>query len=184
MTRPEFERGRVLPSIAGVWAVLESTVFFVLPDFFVAPAVIARPRQALRLVAATILGSVIGMLALAALVASYPEQTRNLIVALPFTGEEMFASVAGRTDDAAAVATQPVSGIPAKVWTWTAVSTGSPLLAFFALLSVARLCRFAAVAGGAWLLERALGSWMRRHARPLLAIYLLGFFAGLWLVSR
>lgn len=178
--------GAALPSIAGIWAVLEATVFFVLPDFFVAPAVIARPRLIWRLVAASLIGTVAGTLVLAATVVVEPDGTHAMITALPFTTDAMFATVGdGRTGDMAAVFTQPYSGIPAKVWTWTAVG-GDGFLAsgmFFVVLALGRSIRFTIVAGVAWLAERLLGEWIRRFARVLIPVYVVVFFAGLWFVS-
>ncbi|GAB4083467.1 hypothetical protein GCM10028784_00970 [Myceligenerans cantabricum] len=188
--RPVLGAGRregvVLPWVAGVWAVLEATVFFVLPDFFVAPAVIARPRLIWRLVGATLIGTVAGTLVLAAAVVVDPVGTRAMITALPFTTDAMFATVGdGRADDLAAVFAQPYSGIPAKVWTWTAVADGgfAAAGAFFVVLALGRAIRFAVVAGVAWLAERLLGTWLRRFARFLVPVYVVVFFAGLWFVS-
>jgi membrane protein YqaA with SNARE-associated domain len=173
----------MIVGIAALWALAEATCFVILPDFFLLPAVVARPRLAIRLVLAVLAGSLIGSLALALASRQAPDAVHDFIVALPFTSQEMFEAVAGATDLAAAVLTQPVSGVPAKVWTWTGVNDGVALVPFFAVLMAARLMRFTAVAAVGGLLAATCGTFLRRHARVVLVLYTVVFMGALSVIA-
>lgn len=173
----------MIVAIAALWGFSEATWFFVLPDFFLLPAIIARPQYAVRLVAATFVGSLVGLVTLMAVASRFPGGVHDFIVALPLTSQPMFDAVAGTTGNAASVLHQPVSGVPAKVWAWTAVSDGVSPVPFLAVVMAARLIRFAAVALVARLLAAAFGDVLRRRARWLLVGYTLIFAVGLVMVA-
>lgn len=165
---------------ARLWAFAEGTFFFILPDFFLLPAVIARPHLARRVVVATLTGSLLGMLTLAGLVASAPSLTRMLIEGLPFTHPAMFDTVAHRIGDVWSVAQQPISGIPSKVWTWVQVTQGTfAFVVFAAVVWAARTLRFVAVAMLGLGIARLAGVPLRRHWKVALAGYTAVFLTAL-----
>lgn len=162
------------------WAFAEATFFFVLPDFFLVPAVVARPELAWRLVVSTFTGSLLGVLALAGLTTLAPLATRDMIEWLPFTHPAMFDLVASRIGDVSAVLAQPVSGIPAKVWTWVQVQQGTlPFVVFLAVLWAGRTLRFVAVTLVALVIARVAGPVLRRWWFVALGVYAATFFAAL-----
>ncbi len=161
------------------WGVAEATVFFVLPDFFLAPAIIANPKQAWRLVLAITAGSAVGALIVSLFVAVAPATMCTFITALPFTNEAMIAKASLHAGESLASFWQPFSGVPMKAWIWSMITGGTAFIAFFSVMMVGRMMRFVLVALIALLVERFFGDMMRRHAAVFFVAYVIIFFASL-----
>lgn len=163
---------RTVLLIGFVWAFLESFIWFVLPDFYVAPAILSRPKLAKRLITITIVGTTIGTLLMLLIASLYASQVREILVHIPFTTEAMFAVVSQRLQDGPlAILAQPFSGIPVKVWSWTAIAVGYSLPAYLALVTFGRIIRIVLVAGIGLLLARGLrGKTLRPKLKTALWI--------------
>ncbi|MDR1124294.1 MAG: hypothetical protein LBL61_06945 [Elusimicrobiota bacterium] len=172
-----------LPAIIGIWAFLEATVFFIMPDFLLCPAVIARPKQSRDILLMTVIGSVLGMTALAAVCFACPGEIRRLFVYIPFTSDAMFEKVILEINSSFSVFFQPFSGIPVKVWIWTAIISKTNFFSFFTVIILGRVFRFLMVTLMSLGIEKIVGKPLRNYAVLFLPLYAIAFFIGLWYVS-
>jgi len=161
------------------WAFLEALVWPVVPDFLLLPLVLAAPARALVFLGAAAAGSLSGGL-VAYLLGSGPLGT-GLLEAAPLVTDPMVAS-AWRTlteQGPAGLLAQPLSGIPYKAFALQAVPAGLDLPGYVLMSAIARVGRFACVALGGLVLARLLRPFWERFLAPFLALYTLGFSAGL-----
>ncbi|MGI9018619.1 MAG: 1-acyl-sn-glycerol-3-phosphate acyltransferase [Euzebya sp.] len=140
--------------ILAVWAFAEATVWPLIPDLMLAGMVLAAPRLAHRFVAVTALSSAVGgvvALQLARAGWSWP---------LLAVTDRMAPQAAAVLADggASGVLTQPLSGIPVKVFNVVAAGTDIGWWQWAGWSLVARGARMAVVAGVVWLVARLVWS--------------------------
>lgn len=151
--------GPLGPLVVGLWAVAEAFVFPLIPDSGLAGMTFASPRRARRLWVACVLGTVLGSLAAVWLA------RRGLAWPLPLVTDRMAATAASwiGADGAAALAHQPLSGVPVKAFN----ATGAPGVAWWAWagwIALARGSRMALTAAVGALAGRARDRWVpTRH---------------------
>lgn len=165
------------------WGVAEATFFFVLPDFFLAPAIIANKKNTVKIALAIIAGTATGSVVMLVLTSLYPDALYDILVRIPFTNADMFARVAELIGSNLAIFLQPFGGVPVKVWLWSAANTGASISIFFILLMLGRLLRVTIVALSALLVERLFGAYIRKRAIMFFVIYAVIFFVSLTFVS-
>lgn len=161
--------GPLGPVVVACWAVAEAFVFPLIPDSGLAGMTFASPRRARRLWVGCVLGTVAGSVAAAWLVrhgVSWP---------LPLVTERMSHAAGGwvAADGAAALAHQPLSGVPVKAFN----ATGAPdvsLLAWGAWIAVARGGRMAVTAGLGALAGRARDRWVPAPHRATVHVAVVG----------
>jgi 1-acyl-sn-glycerol-3-phosphate acyltransferase len=165
--------GAGLATIA-VWAFGEAVMLPLLPEFALVILALAAPRRAVRLALVGAAASVVGgavMYGLAAHGVSLPS---------PLTTDRMHATARQlvAADGAAAMADQPMSGIPYKVFGAAAGRAHVGVLAFAAESVPARGLRILAVGVLAGLAGAVLARW-RRYYPAVIATFVLFFSAGL-----
>jgi hypothetical protein len=166
-------------ALVGGWGIAEAIALPVVPDVALYLLALAAPRQAGRLFAAAVAGAVAGSAMLAGLTIVEPDAARSLILAVPGVDPAMVAAaeraIAGG-DVLGFVGFGP--GTPLKVYTlaW-ALAGGSSLLLVLGVV-INRLTRM----GPGVLVTAFIGAvapgFLRRHERPVLAIYV-----GLWVAT-
>jgi hypothetical protein len=168
----------------GLWAAAEAIVLPVVPDVGLCLLVMAAPRQAVRMLAAVVVGAVVGTLMLALVIGQAPDAGHAMLLALPGIDNAVIADAESRlARDGSLGFTQIGVGPPLKVYTsaWLGLGGDVPGLVVGSIMN--RLTRigstvFIAAVAGLW-----LGSWMRRYAELTLAAYVLGWvgvYAALW----
>jgi membrane protein YqaA with SNARE-associated domain len=161
------------------WSVAEAVSWPLLPEFALAVLAVAAPRHGPRLAVAAALGSLLGgalMYMMAAHGASPP---------MPLTTPRMHAAAAAAVaaDGAAAVQVQPMSGVPYKVFAYTAGRADAGLMPFVAHSVPARGLRILAVGLFASAFGAACHRW-RRWYPAYLVWFVVVFTAGLTAVVR
>jgi 1-acyl-sn-glycerol-3-phosphate acyltransferase len=152
--------------VVAAWAVAEALCWPLIPEFALAVLAVAAPRRAPKLALTAAIGSIAGG------VIMYTLAAHGFTPPAPLTTPRMHATVTGQfaTEGAAAVAHQPLSGIPYKVYGAAAGHAHVGLRPFLAASIPARGARI--VASG--LLLGAAGALAHR-LRRLYALYLVGF---------
>lgn len=172
-------RSRTALVVMGVWAVAEALAWPVIPDFLLLPLVVLAPSRWRHLFGAALAGSVLG--GLASYAAGHAETGRVLLESAPLVTDRMIEAAGShlRDDGAAALLSQPLSGIPYKTFSYQAAPAGLGAGEFVWFSALARGGRFLAVAGAGAL----AGKWARplfeRFAPHIAVLYVLGFVAGL-----
>ncbi|MDQ3913878.1 MAG: 1-acyl-sn-glycerol-3-phosphate acyltransferase [Actinomycetota bacterium] len=168
--------------VMGVWGVAEALVWPVSPDFLLLPLVVLAPRRWRHLCAAALAGSLLG--GAISYTAGPAEVGSVLLDNAPLVTDRMVAVAGERLGDdgARALLSQPLAGIPYKVFSYQAASAGVAGAEFVAFSAVARGARLLAVA-----LIGALAGWglrplWERFGGHLLALYAAGFGVGLFRV--
>ncbi|MDQ4024032.1 MAG: 1-acyl-sn-glycerol-3-phosphate acyltransferase, partial [Actinomycetota bacterium] len=168
--------------VMAAWAVAEALAWPVIPDFLLLPLVVLAPRRWMHLFAAALAGSLLG--GAISYAAGSTEAGRLLLEHAPLVTDRMIAEAAQRLGDdgGRALLSQPLAGIPYKVFSYQAAPagvTGAELVAFSA---IARGARFLAIAG----IGAAAGRWLRplweRFGAHALVLYAAGFGMGLFRV--
>lgn len=156
------------------WAVAEALVWPLLPEVALAVLGVAAPRRAVRLALVAALGSLTGGALMYALAA------HGTVLPAPLTTGRMHATALAqlRSEGAGAVAHQPMSGIPYKVYGAAAGHTGVGLLPFLWASLPARSLRILAVGVLAGVFGTGLRRWRRWYPAYLFAFVVL-FAAGL-----
>jgi hypothetical protein len=168
----------------GLWAAAEAVVLPVVPDVGLCLLVIAAPRQAVRMIAAVVAGALVGTLLLALLIGGAPDSGHTMLLALPGIDDSVIADAERQLSrDGILGFTQIGVGPPLKVYTrtWLGLGGDVPGLVVGSILN--RLTRIGSTVLIATVAGVLLGSWIRRHAQPTLAAYVLGWvlvYAALW----
>ena len=171
----------VLTSISFIWSVLESCIFFILPDFYIFPATVARPHIWKRLVIASVAGSLLGSFVFAGIVSVDPLATKKLLLHIPFVTSVMFEEVSTElNENSTSVLLQSISGIPVKVWTWEAVTSNFSLGLFLFFIFISRTIRMAIIAYIGKLVGGNLPMNVTRYYGWYLLAYTAVFLCLLW----
>jgi 1-acyl-sn-glycerol-3-phosphate acyltransferase len=155
--------------LAFAWAVAEATVWPVVTELLLAAMLLSGPRRpvrsALGLAAAATLGSAAGGVVTLLLA------RHGVLLPQPLTGAPMRAAAAQALDrsEASGLWTQPVSGIPYKVYSRLAGTRGIGAGTWFALSLLVRSVRLALVAAGAVAVARITRRWLHLYTRALAA---------------
>jgi 1-acyl-sn-glycerol-3-phosphate acyltransferase len=161
------------------WAFGEALMLPLLPEFALVILGLAAPRQALRLALVAATASVIGGAVM------YGLSAHGVSLPAPLTTVRMHATAQQMVADrgAAALADQPMSGIPYKVFGAAAGRAHVGVLAFTARSVPARGLRIVIVGVLAGLAGAVLARW-RRYYAALIAAFVLIFSAGLTAVVQ
>jgi membrane protein YqaA with SNARE-associated domain len=162
-----------------LWGLAEAIVLPIVPDVALYLLALAAPGRATRLFLAAIVGALAGSAILAGLAFVSPESARSLMLAIPAVEPQMLQAAQtafGRGEWSAFVGVGP--GTPLKVDTVAWVLAGGSALPLAIGVVVNRLTRI----GPGVLVTALLGAIapgvLRRHERPVLALY-----AGFWVVT-
>jgi 1-acyl-sn-glycerol-3-phosphate acyltransferase len=159
------------------WAFGEAVIWPLLPEFAMVILVLAAPRSALRLSLVAAAASVAGGVAMYGLAAHGVSLPAPLTTArMHEAAQEMVA-----TDGAGAMAGQPMSGIPYKVFGAAAGRAHVGAVRFAAASVPARGLRILGVGLAAGLVGALLARW-RRFYPAAIAAFVVAFFSGLAVV--
>ncbi len=185
------------------WSVAESIAWFILPDFLLFTMgfllLPGHQKQRFRLwvirwaiIAA--IGSLCGTGLMIGLCKIFPAEVEGVLFQLPFTLPWMMLKITDLAEQhgLSAILIQPYSGIPVKIWTYTAISQGLwSVTVYLFLVTLTRLVRMGLVI----CLGKFLHDGLRKLApsitanviRPYwlgwLILYTLVFLAGLYGIS-
>jgi 1-acyl-sn-glycerol-3-phosphate acyltransferase len=162
-----------------IWAVAEALAWPVIPDFLLLPLVVLAPRRWMHLFAAALAGSLLGG---ALSYAVGPTGAGAMLLDhAPLVTEPMVAEAGARLagDGASALLSQPLAGIPYKVFSYQAAEAGVAGGEFIAFSALARGARLLAVAVAGALAGRWLRPLWERFGAHALALYAVGFAVGL-----
>jgi membrane protein YqaA with SNARE-associated domain len=168
------------PLAMAIWAFAEAIIWPIIPDFLLAPMIIAWPRRTSPVLAACIAGSAVGAALIYALAWTWPAEAVRALPHLPLVFEADIAVVRQRIaqDGAFAFLWQPISGIPFKVWAVVAAENAVPPVIALPLAILARAARMTVVATVAALVGARFGQSIRDHWLILLALYVIVFALG------
>jgi membrane protein YqaA with SNARE-associated domain len=168
-------------AVAFLWGFAESTLFFILPDVMLSFVALYRPRRALVLMLAMLMGAVLGG-SVMYVWATHGQGAHYAVARVPAVSPKMFERAEQDWERYGpwGMSLGPVRGIPYKVYAVETPAKSS--LLGFALFSIpARLWRFVAVwlgFSGAGLLLRKMG---RASLVPLVhAVFWVVTYAVYW----
>lgn len=168
-----------------IWGFAEATLFFIVPDVLLTAVAVWRGRRAaLRAVAWTIAGAVIGGGLVYGWAARDHAGAVALIERLPAISPAMIAGVGDALDrmGAGAMTIGALSGVPYKIYAAMAPQAGIPLGIFLAISIPARALRFLLVVLIADGLNRRLSAWLslRQRGSILAVVWLLFYSVYFW----
>jgi membrane protein YqaA with SNARE-associated domain len=173
--------------VLAIWSFSEAICWFILPDFLLLPLAVLAPDKTRRLIVTAWISSVLGTLVLWLMMSQLPAHQASLIFALPFTHEGMLPKIQTLADlygDGSAMF-QPFSGIPAKVWVYSAVYLNHwNSLGFMGMLALARGLRMAAVGCLGRTIARRAPGLVQRSWLGWLIVYPVLFLLMLTATSR
>lgn len=167
------------------WALGESTVWPIIPDFLLLPMVAARPRRALVPLAVSLLGSAVGASLWYVWASQSPAAALHRLRTIPLVHPGQIEDVRTRIEQKGerALFAQPWSGVGLKVWAPVAAAAGIPARRALPAFIAARAVRMGVVSAGTAILARVLARWIEALALPLTVVYLAGFFPLWWRVA-
>jgi membrane protein YqaA with SNARE-associated domain len=168
--------------LVAVWAALEATVWFIIPEFALLITIFLRRVSAkMPILWADLAGSAVGA-SIAYVVGALAGP--GWIVHVPYVTGAMLQQATTWMDCLGTwgLIFQPYSGVPFKVFGVAASSAGVGFLAFLGFGLTVRLQRYILVLGLFVALQRWKGEWIARHFWkwiPLaIAVFALGLIAG------
>lgn len=173
-----FADTRIAQWLLGVWAFIESSVWFIAPDLLLLPLVAARPKKWFRYVSIALVASILGGITYILLISLNPSFWESILYATPFVKEHMFVYVNERYDSYGVwgVLWQSFSFFSFKIWTFLAFEREFSWLAFFLLAAISRFARFFLGAGVVALSTSRAHKLLERHAILLFFLFVLVFF--------
>jgi membrane protein YqaA with SNARE-associated domain len=142
----------------GVWAFLESIVWFIAADYLLFLYGVRQPSRWRRYLTVVTLMSGVGIVVHFTLLAFFPETMESLLRSTPFVQPWMFETVSSYLADSVwLAAVQPFTLIAVKVWTYTVATSNISFAAFLVLVMIGRVTRWGVVLTAAksvnWLLD-------------------------------
>lgn len=161
--------------LAFLWSVAEGIVWPIMPDAALVPMALARPASWWRLVLAAAVGSAAGG-AISYLLGRRSSE-RASVERLALVRPAMVTAVDGwlKREGARGVWRQPATGVPFKVFARRAGARRLSIVTFMGWALLARLPRFALLAGIAALVGRSGGKLVARWYWPITGLWALVF---------
>jgi membrane protein YqaA with SNARE-associated domain len=171
---------------AGVWAFAEGTFWFIAPDFILILASAFVPPAWRRLVAAALVGSLLGGMVCWVLNSYWLEDMGRVLHATPFVTQRMIDTIDGwyTHHGPPSVFFQSFSFMQFKIWTHLAVRHGFDPVVYFMIVMFSRAVRFTAVAWIGSVVGRRMQTILARHAIALTAGYAILFVVMLLVMER
>ncbi len=170
-----------------LWAFLEASFWYVIPDAWLMGLCAVYPDRARRLTRICWTTSTLGIGVCWLLCCGMPEFMRQQIYSLPFTLPEMGAWIVENSQSYGVLLSlyQPYSNAPVKVWVIEATTTLNwNGFLFLVLVAASRGVRMIVAAQvGAWA-GRRIPLWCWRHGRWLLTSYVALVMFLLWWTSK
>jgi membrane protein YqaA with SNARE-associated domain len=167
-----------------VWALAEAIAWPLIPEFLLVPMAAGNRRRFYLPLAAAILGSALGGIALYLFAFAHPSAALAYLAHLPLTGHGAgYLQPQFGQQGARAFVAQPLSGIPFKVWAIVGAASArirpSAAIPIFVIARGARMAVFATLSR---VLAGLFTPFFRDFSLFLLATYLVLFFYGWWQV--
>jgi 1-acyl-sn-glycerol-3-phosphate acyltransferase len=174
-----FARSPAGTALVAVWAAAEASAWPLLPEFLLAALAVAAPRRAVRLALVAAAASLAGG------TLTYLLAAHGVVAPQPLTTARMHATAVAQlaAEGSPAVAHQPMSGIPYKVYAAAAGRAGTGLGGFLVASLKARGLRIVAVGALCGVFGALASRWRRWYGAYLVAFVML-FAAGLAAVLR
>jgi hypothetical protein len=169
-----------------LWSFLEAICWFVFPDFLIVILSVLAPQKTKRWIALSTASSFFGTVTLFCSFRFLPLEAFQVMFHLPFTHTDMLSRIEklGSIHGYTSILFQPFSGIPAKVWSYSAYHTFHwNIFAFLLLLTSARSIRMLIAAWLARTTINMFSGFIPKYWLPLLAAYTIIFFIFLSLTS-
>jgi membrane protein YqaA with SNARE-associated domain len=181
-------RGRSLSRIwlGALWGLAEATVFFLVPDILITASALFSPKRSFAQLIAILIGALIGGALLYTAADKYPDQTKNVVLSVPFIKAHLLDQAERQMQERGllALCLGSFSGIPYKTYAATA-PRHARFEVFMAMSVPARFFRFLV----SWTVASLLGMAFRRQIQesPLVALGVLalcwiGFYTYYWSV--
>ncbi len=163
--------------IAFAWAIAEATFWFIAPDFIIGLLVAIAPTSWLKLVRASLFGSLVGGLLSYGLNLLYPEWMAQVLHSTPFVQQSMIDFVDGvyTKHGHAGVLFQAFSFMQFKIWTQAAVKFDFNAFVYFSFVMISRSIRFGASAWLAKIIGSRIEKFLRAHIVLFSLMYTLAF---------
>lgn len=164
--------------IAFLWGLFEATVFFIVPDVYLAFVALFDARRGLEAVLASVAGALLGGAILYGLAANDGAVMRQLLVHIPGISAQMLDAVTiqMQASGLSAMVSGPLKGFPFKIYAAQAGENHLPFIPFFLISIPARLERLLPVTIAAAILGVLFRKFVQHYTALVIGIYLL-----LWL---
>jgi membrane protein YqaA with SNARE-associated domain len=160
------------------WGVVESLLFFIVPD--VAISLVAVPRLGRALVCSlwAVLGAMVGGSLMYLWASLHPDAAMAALLALPAVYPEMVQGVRAslQQEGLSAMIWGPAKGIPYKIYAEQAGAMGLPYLSFLLLTVPSRIIRFVVTCLGFHYIGKGVKALMGERALPWV-------WLGFWILN-
>ena len=133
--------------VAFLWAGLEASIFFIVPDVWLTLVVVNKNlKTSLKALFYALAGALLGGLCVYAAAVSFPEATYNILNSIPGISEDLFIDVKKDVCVFGMLSFFPglIKGIPYKIYAFQSGMLGKNPFSFISLTSVVRATRFLA----------------------------------------
>ena len=170
-------------SAAGVmfgWAFAEAIAWPIIPEFLLIPLAAGARRRLLAPLACTVVGSALGGALLYLYAMQRPDSARSALHRLPLVSDRQIAraSASIRVHGVGALAIQPWTGVPLKVWAILAATEGLDPLVAIPTFASSRALRMAVFAVLASLIGDRLERFLRDYSLFVAMAYAAVFCYG------
>lgn len=169
-------------AIALFWGIAEGIFFFIVPDVYIGAVMLFRPRQGIRSLGYSVVGSLISACLLYIFRFAFIAAIPLWFLSLPGVTAPMIATTTMQMQQygLSSLLLGPVSGIPYKIYTVIAIQHHLPLLQYLAWSIPSRIERL----GITYLITGSVVLTMHRsiriHPKAALGVY-LGIWTGIYI---
>ena len=171
--------------LLSLWAFLEASVWFVIPDFLLLILCILYPKNYKKFFIFTLLFSILGIIAYFTFVSNYTVLSGEILLNTPFINQKMLDSINSLYTDKgiSVVLRQTTTVIPVKVWTYQAVVHHFNLFLYLFFVAISRAIRMFIISLIFAFIGKKYRNTLRNYSSILLLAYVLVFFIVLFYVT-
>ena len=171
--------------LLSLWAFLEASVWFVIPDFLLLILCILYPKNYKKFFVFTLLFSILGIIAYFTFVSNYTVLSGEILLNTPFINQKMLDSINSlyTGKGVSVVLRQTTTVIPVKVWTYQAVVHHFNLFLYLFFVAISRAIRMFIISLIFAFIGKKYRNTLRNYSSILLLAYVLIFFIVLFYVT-
>ncbi|MEM9635453.1 MAG: hypothetical protein AAGA50_29295 [Pseudomonadota bacterium] len=158
--------------LAALWGFAEATLFFIVPDVLLTSLALHSLKKALWACLVASIAAALGGMLVWLSTTWFPDQTRMVLLHVPGISDETFARVGQLVQSGFYIGMLQgaFSGVPYKIFAFTAGETGINPFVLFLLTPLARLPRFLLLACLAWGLSAFIGNRLSATAKLTISL--------------
>ncbi|MBT4352846.1 hypothetical protein HOD20_10020 [archaeon] len=168
-----------------IWTFFEASIWFIIPDFILLLSIIIKPHYYKKFLLITFTSSMIGIIFFYFFILNFPNFSLESFLRIPFTNQVMVDNInlLYSNQGIISVLKQSISGIPSKLWTYSAVKFKFSLINYIFFVSVSRGIRMFIVSIVASIVGVKGSRILKNHSILFFISYVIFFFTMLYSIS-